>query len=164
MEHISISRKLPVGVTEAFSWLTDYTPDDSAIFGDPPGGRQVTRIAENRFRLVNRYPGSRMVEETEVTLQPPARWSGEGTLHYRGFRIATYKQQLELNPSESGSLLKMNVDVNVTSLLVRLYLFLRPGYISREIESHYDRIRQRMLSEISPGKETRETAVGSPAR
>ena len=130
--------------------MTDYTPDDSAIFGDPPGGRQVTRTGENRFRLVNRYPGSRMVEETEVTLQPPAKWSREGTLHYGGLRIATYRQQLELTPSESGSLLQMNADVNVTSILVRLYLFLRPGYIKREIESHYDRIRERMLSELSP--------------
>lgn len=164
MEHISIRRSLPISVTEAFLWLTDYTPDDSTIFGDPPGGRHVTRIGENRFMLINRYPGSRMIEETEVTLHPPARWTGEGTLHYGRFKVATYKQLLELTPSEDGSLLQMNVDVNVTSLLVRVFLFLRPGYIRREIESHYDKIRERLLSELPLVKETRQQPIPSHSR
>lgn len=159
MERISITRKLPVGVDEAYGWLTDYTPDDSAIFGDPPGGREVTEIGENRFRLINRYPGSRMMEETDVILMPPARWTGRGTLHYGRFRIASYTQQLELTSSDQGSVLHMNAEVNVTSLLVRLFLFLRPGYIRREIESHYDRIKERMLSELLPGQERQRAAT-----
>ncbi len=140
MREIAITRQLPVSASDAFSWLTDYTPDDSSIFGDPPGGRSVERISENEFRLRNRYPGTNIVEETHVVLSPPHQWNCSGVLRYHSFRIAVYSQHMELSPAPKGCELHMTVDLEVTSLLARLYLFFSPDFVSKEINSHYDRI------------------------
>lgn len=132
----------------AFAWLTDYTPDDTAIFGDPPGGRKVTRISENEFNLANRYPGTNLREETHVTIHPPDRWKGRGVLRFRNFKVAEYDQTWLLRSVGTGSELETNVDIKVTSILVWIYLLLRPGFIEREIELHYDRIKAGMIGDL----------------
>lgn len=149
MRHITLRRTLPVETAVAFAWFTDYTPDDSAIFGDPPGGREVERLGDGRLRLRNRYPGSRLSEETEVILHPPDSWEGAGTLYYGRFRVAEYTQKWILSNVTGGCELLMSLDLDITSYAVRIYLFLRPNFISDEIEKHYDRIKESLIRDMS---------------
>ena len=144
----TVRRHLPVPPDMAFAWLTTYTPDDTSIFGDPPGGRKVTKISGNEFSLANRYPGTSLQEETHVTILPPDRWQGRGVLKFRSFKVAEYDQSWVLRPAGAGSELEMSVDLKITSSLVRLYLLLRPDFIEREIELHYDRIKAAMIADF----------------
>ncbi len=150
VKHITVRRKLRVSADSAFKWLTDYTPDDSAIFGEKEGGRKVTALSQTEFLLHNRYPGSRMEEQTHVFLFPPDRWHGNGVLTYHGLRIAEYSQSWYLEQDGAFSELRMELDLNITSIIARLYLLIRPGFVGREVEAHYDRIRQSLERELVP--------------
>ena len=156
VKRLTVRRQLPAPPDMAFAWLTAYTPDDTAIFGDPPGGRRVTRISGNEFSLANRFPGTSLQEETHVIILPPDRWQGRGVLKFRSFKVAEYDQSWVLRPAGTGSELEMSVDINITSSLVRLYLLLRPGFIEREIELHYDRIKMAMIADIGAKTQLQE--------
>lgn len=147
MKHFNLTRSLPASVDSAFAWLTDYTPDDSCIFGDPPGGRTVERVSENQFHLANGYPGTSLREETHVMLCPPDSWHAEGNLRYGRLNIASYTQDWKLRPLPGGSELQMSLDVSIKSLAVRLFLRMRPGFIKRQVEAHYDRIADALARE-----------------
>lgn len=140
MRHFVLERTFPASVREAYAWLTDYSADDSSIFGDPAGGRKVMRLSDHEFHLKGRYPGSRLMEETHVLLLPPDRWKAEGTLRYWRFDIAAYSQRWRLDATDNCSTLHMEVDVDITSAIARFYLFFRPGFVEQEIVNHYDRI------------------------
>ena len=108
----------------------------------------MERIAENQFLLANNYPGTSLREQIRVVLRPPDTWHAEGLLRYRRLLIASYTQEWKLEPRPGGCELQMSLDVDVKSVAVRLFLLVRPGYITGQIEGHYDRIVGSLAAEI----------------
>ena len=138
--HQEIVRDLPQDPPAAYSWLTDYQPSDSAIFGMESGLRSVQRIDATHFRLTNPLPNSSLSEISDVTLEPPSKWRQNGQL-LRGHRkLATFTVAYSIAPSAAGSRITTVLELTPVGWLGRFLVALRWKALTREFEHYYDQI------------------------
>jgi hypothetical protein len=145
----TVSRELPVDVGTAYSWLTDFRADDLTLLGEAPGLRKVEWVGKDQVRVVNPRPlHPDITEDTMLTLRPPDRWTGVGTLTWGTRRVATYSLDYRLSASPGGSRITVRIEVTPVSLLGRLAVALKWRTFSAEHEDNYNDIVAGMRKEF----------------
>ncbi len=143
---LEIVRELPVDVATAYAWLTDYQPEDGALFGKGVT-RTAVRVDPNHVRLCMTARAFGMTNQTEgvVTLDTPNHWEFDAEMRSSRRKMGDEFCDYRLLPTGSGH-----------SRLAVTFRFNAPGRFARWfirhkgqafVEKNYDRIVKALVSE-----------------
>jgi hypothetical protein len=145
----TIVTQVPASVDEAFTWLTDYrTGLLRDVLRGPKRRRTVEHIGPNRLHVTTQTNWPEVVEDGIVMLSPPARWSYSGKTFYLGKEVGKIDRQLMVEPQPGGCRLTVSLQIDPTSLWLRLYLFLRWSSVQRANERHYEFLAGEIAKEL----------------
>ncbi len=146
---LEVVRELPVDVATAYAWLTDYQPEDGALFGKGVT-RTAVRVDPNHVRLCMTARAFGMTYQTEgaVTLDPPNHWQFDAEMRSSRRKMGDEFCDYRLVPTGSGrSKLAVKFGFDVPGRFARWFLRRRGQAF---VEKNYDRIVQALVSGTDP--------------
>jgi hypothetical protein len=144
---IHISREIPLPVTDAYAWLTDFQDDDAERAGAVIVHRKVTVREPGRivYEGETEVMGRRNPATTEVLLAPPDAWEARVIAGPRTGSWTTYK----LTPRAGGSRLDVHYRFVHEKPMTMLLLRLVRGRIRRDLERMWSGYETDMRAEMT---------------
>lgn len=145
---LEVVRELPIDVATAYAWLTDYQPQDGALFGKG-ATRTAVRVDPNHVWLNLTLHAFGMTNRTEgvVTLDPPNHWQFDAEIRSQRRKMGEDFCDYRLVPTGSGrSRLAVKFRFDAPGRFAHWFLQRRGQAI---VEKYYDRIVQALVSETA---------------